>query len=137
GDAEPGRDEAQQYSYTFKVSSDLEFDVIGGDDRIRNLRLHAVERPAITRVWLEVDYPAYMQREPRSVPVSGRAQLPEGATAVCRVEANKPLASVKVRDLVEQKNVPAKVDAANPKSFSFPMTAGLADRIFNIVMHDA
>ena len=137
GDAEPGRDKAQQYSYTFKVSSDLEFDVIGGDDRIRNLRLHAVERPAITRVWLEVDYPAYMQREPRSVPVSGRAQLPEGATALCRVEANKPLASVQVRDSVEQQNVAAKVDPDNPKSFSFPIVAGMEDRIFNIAMHDA
>ena len=137
GDAEPGRDEAQQYSYTFKVSSDLEFDVIGGDDRIRNLRLHAVERPAITRVWLEVDYPAYMRREPRSIPVSGRAELPEGAKAVCRIEANKPLVSATVRDSVEQIDLTAQVDAADPKVFSFEIPAAASDRVFAISLHDA
>jgi hypothetical protein len=107
GEAVSGRDEAQQYRYTFKASSDLEFDVIGGDDRIRHLRLRAVERPSITRVWLEVQYPAYMRREPQSVPVSGRAELPEGAAAVCRIEANKPLKSVGIRDAAEQIDVPA------------------------------
>jgi hypothetical protein len=137
GDAEPGRDEAQQYSYTFKVSSDLEFDVIGGDDRIRNLRLHAVERPAITRVWLEVDYPAYMRREPRSIPVSGRAELPEGAKAVCRIEANKPLVSATVRDSVEQTNLTVKIDAADPKTFSFEIPAAASDRVFAVSLRDA
>lgn len=136
GDAEPGRDEAQQYSYSFKVSSDLEFDVIGGDDRIRNLRLHAVERPAITRVWLEVDYPAYMRREPRSIPVSGRAELPEGAKAVCRIEANKPLVLATVRDSVEQTDLPAKVDAADSKTFSFEIPAAASDRVFAISLRD-
>jgi hypothetical protein len=137
GDAEPGRDEAQQYSYTFKVSSDLEFDVIGGDDRIRNLRLHAVERPAITRVWLEVEYSAYMRREPRSIPVSGRAELPEGAKAVCRVEANKPLVAATVRDSTEQTDLPTKVDAAEPTMFSFEIPTAANDRVFAISLRDA
>jgi hypothetical protein len=137
GDAEPGRDEAQQYGYTFKVSSDLEFDVIGGDDRIRNLRLHAVERPAITRVWLEVDYPAYMGREPRSIPVSGRAELPEGAKAICRIEANKPLVAATVRDSIEQSDLPATVDDENPKMMSFAIPVAASDRVLAISLRDA
>ncbi|QDT73838.1 DUF4175 domain-containing protein [Lacipirellula limnantheis] len=137
GEAAPGRDDAQQYSYTFKVSSDLEFDVIGGDDRIRNLRLHAVERPAITRVWLEVDYPAYMRREPRSIPVSGRAELPEGAAAVCRIEANKPLTAATVRDSVEQSDLPATIDAQSRDTFSFEIPAAARDRVFAISLRDA
>jgi hypothetical protein len=137
GSAVPGRDDAQQYSYTFKVSSDLEFDVIGGDDRVRNLRLHAVERPAVTRVWLEVEYPKYMRREPRSIPVSGRAEIPEGARAVCRVEANKPLASVEVRDSVEQSDLAATVSKDEPAQFSFPLEAATVDRTLLITMHDA
>ncbi|HEX6963471.1 MAG TPA: hypothetical protein VF175_16510 [Lacipirellula sp.] len=137
GEAVTGRDEAQQYQYTFKVSSDLEFDVIGGDDRVRNLRLHAVERPAITRVWLEVEYPAYMRREPRSIPISGRAELPEGARAVCRIEANKPLKSVEVRDSSEQVDLAAKVAAEDPHLFSFAIDTATMDRAFLITMHDA
>jgi hypothetical protein len=136
GSAVRGRDEAQQYKYAFKVSSDLEFDVIGGDDRVRNLRLHAVERPAIIRVWLEVEYPAYMQRDPRSIPVSGRAELPEGARAVCRVEANKPLASVEVRDSAEQTDLPTTIEKAKPQQFSVNIDAATADRVFVITMHD-
>lgn len=137
GSAVPGRDEAQQYSYTFKVSSDLKFDVIGGDDRVRNLRLHAVERPAVTRVWLEVEYPKYMQRESRSIPISGRAELPEGARAVCRVEANKPLASLEVRDSAEQIDLPTERPEDEPQQFSFAIDAATADRVFMITMHDA
>ncbi|MBA3482012.1 MAG: hypothetical protein H0T51_09375 [Pirellulales bacterium] len=137
GSAVAGRDDAQQYSYTFKVSSDLEFDVIGGDDRVRNLRLHAVERPAVTRVWLEVEYPEYMRREPRSIPVSGRAEIPEGARAVCRIEANKPLASVEVRDSVEQSDLAATVSKDEPSQFSFPIEPLAVDRVYMITMHDA
>jgi hypothetical protein len=136
GEASPGRDGAQQYKYNVKVTSDLEFDVIGGDDRIRNLRLHAVERPAVTRVWLEVEYPKYMQREPRSIPVSGRAELPEGARAVCKLEANKPLASVTVRDAAEQANLATDLAKDQPRQFSFPIEPAKADRAFLITMHD-
>jgi hypothetical protein len=137
GDAVSGRDEAQQFKYSFKVGSDLEFDVIGGDDRIRNLRLHAVERPAVTRLWLEVEYPKYMNRDPRSIPISGRAELPEGARAVCRVEANKPITSVVVRDAAEQADLPTQVASEEPRQFSFAIEPAKADRAFLITMHDA
>ena len=48
GDAAAGA-ESLEYRYKFKVTGDIEFDVLGGDDRIRNLRLRAVERPTVTR----------------------------------------------------------------------------------------
>lgn len=137
GEAQPGRDEAQRYSFDFKVGADLEFDVIGGDDRIRNLRLHAVERPTATRVAFDVTYPKYMQREPRTIVVSGRAELPEGATAVCRIEANKPLESVLVHDPAEQTDLTATVTADRPQEFSFPVDGSSADRVFLITLHDA
>lgn len=137
GEARPGRDESQEYNYSFKVSSDIEFDVIGGDDRIRNLRLRAVERPAITRVWLEVDYPKYMEREPRSIPVSGRAELPEGAKAVCRIQANKPLVSATVRDSTAQTDLATTIDAENAKEFSFEIPAASSDQVFAISLRDA
>ncbi|MCC6494427.1 MAG: hypothetical protein IT424_15560 [Pirellulales bacterium] len=137
GSASPGRDAAQQFRYTFKVSSDLEFDVIGGDDRIYDLRLRAVERPAITRVWMEVVYPKYMNRGPRSAPVSGRAELTEGASALCRLETNKPLRSVQVHDLTEQVDVPAAIAATSATQFSFAIGPAASDRVFAITLHDA
>ena len=73
----------------------MTFDVIGGDDRMRNLKLHPVERPAVKDLSLLCDYPTYLQREARLLSVSsGRADLPEGASAVCHAESNKPLVGV-------------------------------------------
>jgi hypothetical protein len=136
GDARPG-DQTQEYRYTFKVGSDLEFDVIGGDDRIRNLRLRAVERPAVTRVRLDVQYPKYMERASRTIAVSGRAELPEGARAVCRIEANKPLESVVVRNAAEQTDIPASISPRAPQEFTFAIEPSSADRVLAISLHDA
>jgi hypothetical protein len=137
GQAVAGRDRAQQFQYTFKVASDLVFDVIGGDDRVRNLRLRAVERPAITRVWLECGYPAYLEREPRSILVGSRADVPEGARAICRIEANKPLKSAVVRDSLEQVDLPVDVAKDRPREISFSIDRATADRVFMITLHDA
>jgi hypothetical protein len=138
GEAAPGRDEGQLFQYTFKVSSELEFDVVGGDDRVRNLRLRPVERPAVKSLALDCTYPAYMQRESRLLPVaSGRAELPEGATALCRAEANKLLISVTVHDPAEQVNISATVTEDNPAEFTFDLGRIAGDRILMLTMHDA
>jgi hypothetical protein len=97
GEALPGRDPAQRYRYQFKhVVSDLDFEILGGDDRVENLHLRVVERPQVVLLSVGVEYPAYLQREPRSIEVGGRLELPEGASATCRVEVSKPLQSVHI-----------------------------------------
>jgi hypothetical protein len=138
GEARSGRDQAQLFQYTFKVSSDVEFDVIGGDDRIRNLRLRPVERPAVTSLELAVNFPKYLQRPRGTVPVaSGRADLPAGSSAVCEATANKALVSVVVHDPVEQVDLPAKIAADNPAEFSFDLCLIQGDRVLLVTMHDA
>jgi hypothetical protein len=138
GEAAPGRDEAQLFQYSFKVSSDVTFDILGGDDRIRGLRLHPVERPAVKSLALDCTFPAYMGREPRLLPVaSGRGELPEGAKAICRAESNKPLAKVTVHDAGEQVDLPVTVSAEHPTEFSFDIGAVTGDRTLMITMHDA
>ena len=78
----PGRDDGQLYRYQFKnISTDLRFDLVGGDDRLRNLHVRVVERPQIFRMVLECEFPEYLQRTPRTIPVSGRVELPEGTQA--------------------------------------------------------
>jgi hypothetical protein len=138
GQALPGRDAAQQFRYTFQnVASDLQFDLVGGDDRIRDLRLHVVERPQIERIVLDCEYPAYMDRAPRSIPVvSGRVELPEGARAVCRVKATKPLSEVQIHDPAEQNNLAAVIDDEDPQEFHFDLATGREDQVLLLTIRD-
>ena len=57
GSAVPGRDDSQLFRYQFKkVAADLTFDLVGGDDRLRDLQLRVVERPQIFRIALECQF---------------------------------------------------------------------------------
>jgi len=137
GEAIPGRDDAQLYRYQFKkVAADLKFDLVGGDDRLRNLQLRVVERPQIFRMVLECEFPAYLQRTPQTIPVSGRVELPEGTQAICRIEANKSLKSVEVHDPAQQVDLPTSLDAKNDRQVSFPVAVGQEDRVLLVSMHD-
>lgn len=136
GDAVPGRDDAQQYRYEFKVTSDIEFDVIGGDDRVRHLRLIAVERPAVSRAVLQIVYPEYLEREPREIVLSKRADLPQGSSGVCRIACTKPLASARVYQPSRQEDLPTAIDPANPRQLSFPLSAADGDQQVAVMLTD-
>jgi len=138
GEALPGRDDNQLFRYTFNnVVTDLEFDLIGGDDRLRNLKLNVVERPQIVRMLFECEYPEYMQRSPQSIPVSGRVELPEGTTVQCRVAANKPLEQISLLDPESQQELNTTTSIDSPKQFSFDLDVGSHDRVLLMTMLDA
>ena len=139
GDAIPGRDDHQQFRYDFKnVVDDIAFEVIGGDDRIENLHLQVVDRPQIVRMVLDCSFPEYLQRPPRTIPVSGRVEIPEGSHAICRVYATKPLRQVEVRELSAgpESQLSARIDEAIPDFFQFPLDVGDADRTLLVTMRD-
>jgi hypothetical protein len=97
GEAVPGRDEIQVYRYEFKrVAGDMQFDVVGGDDRVQNLELRVVDRPELFAIELECIYPSYLQRESRRLPVTGGMRIPEGTQLVLRAMSTKPLAAAKI-----------------------------------------
>lgn len=138
GSAVRGQDDAQNYRYDFKnLSDDISFDVIGGDDRIRGLRLHVVERPQITRTALECEFPRYLGWSPQTLPFSGRVEIPFGTTASCLVEANKPLHSVRIHDSETQQQITADIDDADPRRFSFQLGAADHDRVLLVDMLDS
>ncbi len=137
GKALPGRDDAQLFRYTFKnVIADLEFDVVGGDDRLRDFKLRVVERPQIVRMLFECTFPEYMQRSPQTIPVSGRVELPEGTAAQCMIRANKSLNRVTVHDPSNQQDLATKIATETPEKFGFDLQVGSEDRVLLMTMLD-
>jgi len=97
GEVQPGRDEFQVFRYQFKrVTTDMEFDVVGGDDRVRGLKLEVVDRPELLAIEFECVYPAYLRREARMLPVTGGMRIPEGAHLTLRARATKPLVAARI-----------------------------------------
>ncbi len=137
GVALPGHDKAQRFRYTFKnVVSDLQFDLIGDDDRIDDLLLHVVERPQIVRMSMECEFPTYLERPPQTILVSGRAELPEGTRGRFRFLANKLLEQASVYDPSCQENLQAAISAEDPHEVAFDFDAGATDQVFLITMLD-
>jgi hypothetical protein len=98
GESAPGRDEFQLYRYVFKrVSESMTLDVVGGDDRVRNLRLEVVERPELFSLEFECEYPEYLGREPRLLAVTGGMRIPEGTRLVLHAASSKPLVASRIR----------------------------------------
>jgi len=99
GQAERGRDEFQRFSFTFEqVDESIRFDVVGGDDRVRNLHLDVVEVPTIdvAQTVLDCEFPPYTGRVSRELPVTGVVELPRGTQVTVRATATKPLVEAQV-----------------------------------------
>lgn len=103
GVADPAHDPFQNFSHKFQgLLTPLDFDVVGGDDRLRNLRIDVVDSPTITGMSLWCQYPQYMVREdvglytPRELPVAEFVQLPIGTNIAVRAKTNKTLTRVQI-----------------------------------------
>jgi hypothetical protein len=96
GNADPAREPFQKYTYTFHVLAPIHFDVVGGDDRVGDLRIDVVEVPTVdvAQTYLRCRFPEYLHREPRDVPITGTVSLPRGTEITLRAMANKELARV-------------------------------------------
>ena len=140
----PGQSPFQNYSHTFKsVLSPLEFYVFGGDDRQGPYFLDAVDSPTISRMTLHCEYPTYMRRTPRDVPVAGLMELPRGTQITIRAEANKPLVSVQIDDVADE-NTPVthKLDVTLEKgtpqdNFQFELARLDADKTLLFTLRDS
>ncbi|MBN2473018.1 MAG: hypothetical protein JXB62_00320 [Pirellulales bacterium] len=97
GAARPGIDPFQEYSYTFQgILAPIRFDVVGGDDRVSDLRIEVVESPVVVEMALHCEFPKYMDRPPRTFPVTGVMQVPRGTRVTIESTANKRLARVQI-----------------------------------------
>jgi hypothetical protein len=142
GTAEPGEDPFQHYSHTFRgVLSPIEFDVVGGDDRIDDLRIEVVDSPTIIETTLDCRFPEYTGRPPRTLPVSGVVQLPLGTEVVLRAKTNKPLVRVQIDSALDEEigevdTLGADALLPGAEGFSYPLGELTEDRTLLLTLHD-
>jgi hypothetical protein len=142
GQAVPGQDPFQNYRYTFSsVLSSLTFDVLGGDDRKRNLRLRVVDSPTISEAVLQVEYPPYMKRTPREFPVTGTMQVPLGSRVTVKAKANKDLVRAQIDYPLDQTSfttvdIPLPAENGDLRSFQFTLQNFDNDKTLSFTLHD-
>ena len=96
GAADPSKDRYQEFTYTRRnVLSPIRFDVYGGDFRISGQMIEVVDNPTVA-LTLDCEFPAYINRQPRSLPVTGVMSLPQGSRITIRGVANKELVRVQI-----------------------------------------
>jgi hypothetical protein len=126
-------DGRQPFSYEFpNLLASVTFDVVGGDDRLRDYRIEVVDNPTVTAMRLYLEYPAYMNRSAREAPVTGLMQIPLGTNVTIRAQSNKPLrqATIEQVDGPELKPIVAITRFEGDENRAFvhslgPMTADL------------
>jgi len=143
GTADPRRDRFQEYSYTFGgILSPIRFDVIGGDDAVRDLRIQVVDSPTVTKMTLEYRYPAYTGRAPQTLPVTGLMQVPAGSEITLRARANKELDRILVASGFEESGKPPQVirpaAGSDRREFHYRVPKFSADTtlLFTLLDHD-
>jgi hypothetical protein len=120
GNAVPGEDPWQDFSYTFHgVLADHDFDVIGGDARLRGFRIRVVESPTISMT-LHCEYPAYMRRPPADVPGTGNVPLPRGTRVTVQAVATKDLARARI-DYTHDGDAPLDLTLDGRRDFEFTL----------------
>ena len=143
GQAVPGRDEFQNFNYTFKdVLTPVEFYLRGGDDRLGPYFLDVVDSPTVGQMILHCEYPAYMNRTPRDIPVAGGMQLPRGTRVTIEGQTNKDVVQVQIDDLInDQTPITHKIDlgelaAAGSRSFQYVIDSLDGDKTLRFTLLD-
>jgi hypothetical protein len=143
GVARGPQDHFQEYAYTFRsVLADLRFDVVGGDDRVRDRRIQVVDSPTISQMTLDCELPAYIGRKEPALPVSGVMQVPAGSRAtVHAAAANKDLVQVQVNGIIDDRPTPPKVLkgrdlTADRRGFSYALGPLLKDTTLLFTLTD-
>ena len=140
GKPNPAKDRFQEYSHTFAgVAAPIRFDVVGGDDAVRGLRIEVVDSPTIVAMRLNCRYPPYMGRPPRTLPAVGVMQIPRGTEVTLLAKSNKDLVSVQVESGQEEPRRAAEVihpDPAAPRDFHYRIDSLNEDRTLLFTVAD-
>jgi hypothetical protein len=111
GNADPEKEDFQEYSYAFQgVLSPIRFSLHGGDAWIEDLRIEVVENPTIVDLELEYRYPKYTGLSSKTVGVTGVMQVPKGTELTIHAKANKELVRARVDSALADKSTPQTIE---------------------------
>ena len=118
------REGYQYYAYEGKpfrgVLSDLEFDVVGNDFRLKDQQLLVAERPQIVGLEVAMTLPAYTGLLPRVEPYRSGLPVPQGSTLQIRATSTKPLADVIVEDKRSSEQFSLVPESGNTFAYDLP-----------------
>jgi hypothetical protein len=139
GQAILGQDAYQSYRHLFQgLTQHVEFDIVGGDDRVRDLQLRVVERPEIVEMSLQAEYPDYIARPSRSLHVSGAMQFPEGTKLTVRARASKDLEYVDMHNPHTGERQRLELSGQQERrAFQLPLPPLAADQLLLFTLLDA
>lgn len=143
GEAVPGRERYQQYSHTFRgVLSPIDFELVGGDDRVGPLRVEVVESPKIESLELWCEYPDYMARTTRRIPVIGPMRIPRFTRVAVEGRANKRLIRIRIDAATEDQSSRPVVlepsgDVAGGRGFRYTLGKLDGDAALSLTLRDA
>jgi hypothetical protein len=137
GDAVKGRDDFQAFRYEFEdVTTSMKLDVIGGDDRVEGLYLQIVDRPELVGMEVECEYPAYLNRPPRRLPITGGMRIPEGTKLTLHAGSTKPLTKIEVQRSQDAAATPLAESATPTKELRWDYGPLTADDVVTIRVTD-
>src|SRR4051794_13000992 len=137
GEAAASREDYQLFRYEFKhVVGNMDFDVVGGDDRVRDLHLEVVDRPELAAIELDCVYPEYLARQPRRLPVTGGMRIPEGTRLTLHANSTKPLSAARIQIAKDKKERALTLVESGPKKIDYDYGTLRADDVLLVSVTD-
>ncbi len=139
-DGEP-RDGHQYYRFDGKpfkgMLEDVDFDIIGFDFRISDLRVDVVKSPSVIDVEMACQLPEYTGRLARKQKWRPGASLPVGTRIDFTVQASKPLCEVTIEDLATgEKQLLEFPTDEETKEFQFDIASLREPLAIQLTLHD-
>ena len=143
----PGRDTDQEYEYVFKnIRASTPLAVVAHSnrlfskaDRIDDLRIDAVESPALVDIQLHYTYPAYLQMPTATGSVRLNEPIPQGTQVRIVGRSNKPLSSASFQQTGRDAEVVDKeirIDAGDAEKIEVEIPAVAADTQLDFRLFD-
>jgi hypothetical protein len=137
GEAAASREDYQLFRYEFKhVVGNMDFDVVGGDDRVRDLHLEVVDRPELAAIELDCVYPEYLGRQPRRLPVTGGMRIPEGTRLTLHANSTKPLSAARIHVVKDKKERSLSLPDNGPQKIDYDYGTLSADDVLLVSVTD-
>jgi hypothetical protein len=137
GEAAASREDYQLFRYEFKhVVGNMDFDVVGGDDRVRDLHLKVVDRPELAAIEVECIYPEYLDRQPRRLPVTGGMRIPEGTRLTLHANSTKPLTAGHIHTAKDKKETALAIADNGPQKLDYDYGTLTADDVLLVSVID-